>query len=169
MYSDRGFQSGFDHRESSPGWHRRIKKNGPQSIGKSRGGWTTKIHMVAANARTAITFALSPGNAHDAPEGRELLRDLGSFPGMPVIMDRAYEGNETRQLVLALEMVPVVPPKSNRVDPWRYDRALYKKRNEIERLFRRLKGYRRIFSRFEKLDCLFLAFLCFALIVEALR
>jgi hypothetical protein len=53
--------------------------------------------MVAADARTAITFALSPGNAHDAPEGRELLRDLGSFPGMPVIMDRAYEGNETRQ------------------------------------------------------------------------
>jgi len=96
--------------------------------------------MVAADARTAITFALSPGNAHDAPEGRELLRDLGSFPGMPVIMDRAYEGNETRQLVLALQMVPVVPPKSNRVHPWRYDRALYKKRNEIERLFRRLKG-----------------------------
>ena len=56
--------------------------------------------MVAADARTAIIFALSPGNAHDAPEGRELLRDLGSFPGMPVIMDRAYEGNETRQLVL---------------------------------------------------------------------
>ena len=61
--------------------------------------------MVAADARTAITFALSPGSAHDAPEGRELLRDLGSFPGMPVIMDRAYEGNETRQLVLALEPV----------------------------------------------------------------
>ena len=125
--------------------------------------------MVAANDRTAITFALSPGNAHDAPEGRELLRELGSFPGMPVLMDRAYEGNETRQLVLALEMVPVVPPKCNRVDPWRYDRALYKKRNEIERLFRRLEGYCRIFSRFEKLDCLFLGFLCFALIIEALR
>ena len=98
-----------------------------------------------------------------------MLRDLGSFPGMPVIMDRAYEGNETRQLVLALEMVPVVPPKSNRVDPWHYDRALYKKRNEIERLFRRLKGFRRIFSCFEKLDCVFLAFVSFALIVEALR
>jgi len=98
-----------------------------------------------------------------------LLRDLGSFPGMPVIMDRAYEGNETRQLVLALEMVPVVPPKSNRVNPCRYDRALYRKRNEIERLFRRLKGFRRIFSRFEKLDCVFLAFVSFALIVEALR
>jgi transposase len=53
--------------------------------------------------------------------------------------------------------------------PWEYDRALYKKRNEIERLFRRLKGFRRIFSRFEKLDVIFLAFLCFAFIVEALR
>ena len=126
--------------------------------------------MVAANARTAITFALSPGHAHDAPEGRELLRELGAMPeGLPLLMDRAYEGNETRQLVLTLGMVPVVPPKSNRVDPWRYDRALYRKRNEIERLFRRMKGYRRIFSRFEKLDVVFLGFLSFAFIVEALR
>jgi transposase len=113
---------------------------------------------------------LSPGNAHDAPEGRELLRELGPMPeGLPMLMDRAYEGNETRQLVLDLRMVPVVPPKSNRIDPWRYDRTLYKKRNEIERLFRRMKGYRRIFSRFEKLDVVFLGFLCFAFIVEALR
>jgi len=89
--------------------------------------------------------------------------------GLPLIMDKAYEGNETRQLVLDLGMVPVVPPKSNRVDVWEYDRELYKKRNEIERLFRRLKGFRRIFSRFEKLDVVFLAFLYFALIVEALR
>ncbi len=148
----------------------RVKKNGPQAIGKSRGGWNTKIHMVAADARTAITFALSPGNAHDAPEGRALLAELGPMPeGLCLLMDRAYEGDETRQLVLDLGMVPVVPPKSNRLEPWEYDRALYKKRNEIERLFRRLKGFRRIFSRFEKLDVVFLAFLYFALIVEALR
>ena len=49
------------------------------------------------------------------------------------------------------------------------DHALYKKRNEIERLFRRLKGFRRIFSRFEKLDVVFMGFLSFALIVESLR
>src|SRR5713101_4656159 len=115
-----------------------------------------KVHMVAADARTAIAFALSPGNAHDAPEGRELLWELPRMPeGLPMLMDRAYEGDETRQLVLDLGMVPVVPPKSNRIEPWDYDRALYKKRNEIERLFRRLKGFRRIFSRFEKLDVLF--------------
>ena len=147
-----------------------LKKNGPQAIGKSRGGWNTKIHMVAADDRTAITFALSPGNDHDAPHGRDLLQELGPMPeGLPLLMDRAYEGNETRQLVLDLGMIPVVPPKSNRLHPWDYDHAVYKKRNEIERLFRRLKGFRRIFSRFEKLDVLFLGFLSFALIIEALR
>jgi transposase len=147
-----------------------LKKNGPQSIGKSRGGGNTKVHLVAADARTALTFALSPGPAHDAPEGRELLRDLGPMPeGLPMLMDRAYEGEETRQLVLSLGRIPVVPPRSNRIEPWEYDRVLYRKRNEIERLFRRLKGFRRLFSRFEKLDVLFLGFLNFALIVEALR
>jgi transposase len=84
-----------------------------------------------------------------------------------LLMDRAYEGDETRQLVLDLCMVPVVPPKSNRIEPWEYDRALYKKRNEIERLFRRLKGFRRIFSRFEKLDVVFVAFLYFSLAVSS--
>jgi len=124
--------------------------------------------MVAANARTAITFALSPGNAHDAPEGRALLAELGPMPEkLCLLMDRAYEGDETRQLVLDLCMVPVVPPKSNRIEPWEYDRALYKKRNEIERLFRRLKGFRRIFSRFEKLDVVFVAFLYFSLAVSS--
>jgi hypothetical protein len=57
--------------------------------------------MVAANDRTAITFALSPGNDHDAPHGRALLEQLVPMPeGLPMLRDRAYEGDETRQLVL---------------------------------------------------------------------
>jgi transposase len=126
--------------------------------------------MVAADSRTALVFALSPGHDHDAPHGRALLGELGAMPeGLPMLMDRAYEGNETRQLVLDLGLIPVVPPKSSRLHPWDYDHALYKKRNEIERLFRRLKGFRRIFSRFEKLDVVFIAFISFTLIIEALR
>jgi transposase len=126
--------------------------------------------MVAADARTALAFALSPGQAHDAPEGRKLLRSMGAAPHpIPLLMDRAYEGDETRQLALALGFVPVVPPKRNRLIPWDYDRALYKRRNQIERLFRRLKGFRRIFSRFEKLDVMFVAFITFALIIDGLR
>ena len=83
-------------------------------------------------------------------------------------MDRAYEGDETRQLVLDLGLEPVVPPKSNRLNAWEYDRELYKKRNEVERLFRRLKAFRRVFSRFEKLDAMFTAFLHFAFIADGL-
>jgi transposase len=113
---------------------------------------------------------LSPGKAHGAPQGRLLLEELRPMPeGLPLLMNRGCEGDETRQLVFDLGMIPVVPPKSNRIDSWEYDRELYKKRNEAERLFRRLKGYRRIFSRFEKLEILFLAFLNFVLIVKALR
>jgi len=83
-------------------------------------------------------------------------------------MDRAYEDDETRRLAADLGFTPVVPPKSNRVSPWEYDRELYKRRNEVERLFRRLKGFRRVFSRFDKLDVMSLGFIAFALIVDAL-
>ena len=64
-----------------------------------------------------------------------------------LVMDRAYQGDETHQLALDLGFTPVVPPLKTRTDPWEYDREMYKRRNEVERLFRRLKGYRRIFSR----------------------
>ena len=83
-------------------------------------------------------------------------------------MDRAYEGDETRQLAFGLGMEPVVPLKRNRLSPWEYDKEMYKKRNEVECLFRRLKGFRRIFSRFDKLDVMFMFFIHFALIVDAL-
>lgn len=126
--------------------------------------------MVAADARTAVTFSLSPGQAHDAPAGRDLLQKLGrQETNIQLLMDRAYEGNETRQLALDLGYTPVVPPLKTRVEPWEYNREIYKRRNEIERLFRRLKGFRRIFSRFEKLDVLFMGFIHFALITEAVR
>jgi len=149
---------------------RGFKKTGPQAIGRSRGGCTTKIHLVAAHTRCALNFSLSPGQAGDAPQGRELLRAGGPAPvGCHLIMDRAYEGDETRDLALKLGYILVVPPKTNRLCPWEYDRVMYRRRNEIERLFRRLKGFRRVFSRFDKLDVMFAAFVLFALIVDALR
>ena len=70
---------------------------------------------------------------------------------------------------MALGFAPVVPPLRTRTAPWKYDRQLYKRRNEVERLCRRLKGFRRIFTRYDKLDAIFLGFIIFALIVEALR
>ena len=86
-----------------------------------------------------------------------------------MVMDRAYEGDQIRQLVLDLGMTLVVPPKANRVIKWDYHRTLYKRRNEVERLFRRLKGDRCIFSRFEKLAVMYPAFLNFTLIVDMIK
>ena len=113
---------------------------------------------------------MSPGQAHDAAEGEKLLKTLDEelFEDVCVIMDKAYEGDPMRQLVFDLGMTPVVPPKKNRIAIWEYDREMYKKRNEVERLFRRLKGFRRIFSRFDKLDVVFRFFINFALIVDKL-
>jgi transposase len=117
-----------------------------------------------------LILKLSPGQAGDAPAGRELLAAGGPVPaGCLLIMDRAYEGDETLQLAKELGYTPVVPPNPNRLKPWEYDRMVYRRRNEVERLFRRLKGYRRIFSRFDKLDVLFIGFIVMALIIEALR
>ncbi len=165
-----GGVAGQHHRQGPSRRHGGSKKNGPQAIGKSRGGWTTKIHLVAADARMALTFALSPGQAHDGPEGRKLLTSLGPQDAeLALVMDRAYQGDETRQLALDLGFTPVVPPIKTRTDPWEYDREMYKRRNEVERLFRRLKGYRRIFSRFEKLDVMFIGFIHFVLMFDALR
>jgi len=84
-------------------------------------------------------------------------------------MDRAYSGIGVRQLAFDFGYIPVVPPKSNMKEKWEYDEEIYKKRNEIERLFRRLKGFRRLFSRFDKLDVHFIGFIHFAVIIDFLR
>ncbi len=114
-------------------------------------------------------FSLSAGNCGDAPEGRALLRQLGPVDHpVHLLMDRAYEGDETRALAIELGYIPVVPPKSNRKNLWDYDKELYKLRNQVERLFRRLKRFRRIFTRYDKLDIIFLSFVYLALVVDAL-
>ena len=86
-----------------------------------------------------------------------------------LLMDRAYEGDRMRETAVPrLNYTPVVPPKKNRIDPWEYDKELYKRRNEIERFFRRLKRFRRVFTRYDKLDIVFAGFILFAMIVDAL-
>ena len=86
-----------------------------------------------------------------------------------LLMDSAYEGNATRELAEQLGFVPVVPPHPQRKQPWVLDKRLYRRRNEVERLFRRLKAWRRVFTRYDKLDVMFAAFITVALMAEALR
>ena len=117
-----------------------------------------------------MIFHLSPGNAHDGPEGRKLIERLRELlaPGCKLLMDKAYCGAATRRLAEECGLEPVVPPKSNAKKPWQYDTELYKRRNEVERLFCRVKRFRRIATRYDNLDVIFLGFLLFAFVVDFL-
>jgi transposase len=90
------------------------------------------------------------GNVADARAGRLLLETVGPLERtVPLLMDRAYEDDLTRLTAWQLRFKAVVPPKRNRVKGWDYDEELYQRRNEVERLFRRLKGFRCVFTRYE--------------------
>lgn len=116
--------------------------------------------MVATNDRMAVKFTSSPGNDHDVPDVRNLFRGIGNrLAKMLLLMDRAYEGLENRQQSKSMGMDLVVPPLKSRRDAWEYNKELYRKINEVERLFQRLKGYIRVFSRFNKLDIIFVRFI----------
>ena len=126
--------------------------------------------MMAANENTPVDFILSADRQHDAPLGRLLMETVGRQKiWIPLLMDRAYEDDQTRLTAQLLGFDPIVPPKKNRLNPWEYDKVLYKQRNEIERLFRLIQCFRRIFSRFDKLDKMYIGFIRFAFIYLAIK
>ena len=82
-------------------------------------------------------------------------------------MDRAYEDDKARTLASETGVIPVVPPKKNRKGPWKYDKELCKHRNEVERFFLRLKRFRKVCTRYDKLDVVFLSVIMLAMIFDA--
>ena len=89
--------------------------------------------------------------------------------GVSLAMDKAYEGDACRAKAVEYGMCPVVPPKSNRLEPWEYDKEVYKGRNVVERNFRNIKQFRRVFTRHDKLDETYNAFIAVANIVIFMR
>ena len=106
----------------------------------------------------------------DAPVGEAILDAIDPRDGIePAAMDKAYDSNAIRAKLDAKGITPVIPPKSNRLDIIVYDKESYKQRNKVERLFNKLKQFRRVATRYEKLKANFLAFVLLALIVIMLR
>jgi len=121
--------------------------------------------VVSADDKVIVEMHLSSGSRHDASEGRISIVAIGeAFEGITLLMDRAYEGDETRALAASNGHEPIVPPKSNSKDPWEYDKEKYKRRNMVERLFLRLKEFRKVCTRYDKTDMMFLAIIQFAFI-----
>jgi len=102
-----------------------------------------------------IRLGLTPGQAHDAPAALALLDRLQ--PRTIVLADKAYDAGGIRDLIEGQGAVPNIPAKSNR--KWKpcFSRTLYRERNQIERFFSKLKHFRRIATRYDKLAENFLA------------
>jgi transposase len=110
-----------------------------------------------------LLLSISHGNAADATEGRRLLEVFGKVSqGTVLLTDRGYEDDQTRRMAASQGFTQVVPPKANRKQPWPYDKKLYAKRNIVERFFSRIKRYRRVATRYDKLACMFASFLILA-------
>jgi len=126
-----------------------LKKTGKHSLGKSRGGLATKIHVLATNERTAFAISLSGGESHNSPAGEELLITVGEQLTLTdLAMDKAYSGTNMRIIAETLNFNPIIPPKSNSTGSWQYDTEKYKLRNKIERLFERIKRrFCKVFTR----------------------
>lgn len=137
----------FDHRESTPAFGRRIKKSGPQAIGRSRGGLSTKLHLAIDAIGRPLRLILTEGQAADISCATELIEGLRA---QAVIADKGYDANAFVQSIRAAGAKAVIPPRSNRISKRRYSRALYRTRNLVERFFNRIKHFRRVSTRYDK-------------------
>jgi transposase len=142
------------HRARSPERGERKRGASDQALGRSRGGLTTKIHLLADSLGRPLAFALTPGQAADIRSAEVL---LSGHCARYVLADRAYDARSFREAIAQAGAEPVIPPNPTRKRPASYDRLRYRDRNRIERLVGRLKRFRRIATRYDRRAAYFLA------------
>ena len=129
-----------------------------QALGRSRGGFSTKIHVNVDALGNPLRFTLTAGQSHDITQAEALIT---GYESEYVVADKSYDADHFRQAICDSGAEPVIPPRSNRKVQYDYDKHLYKERHLVECLIGKMKHYRRVFSRFEKLSNRYLGFLCF--------
>lgn len=121
-----------------------------QAIGKSKGGNTTKIHMAVDACGFPIDFELTGGEVHDCKVAPEFIEKLPVSDY--VIADKGYDSEELRELIRKKTSIPLIPRKSNStIGNDDMDWGLYKYRHLVENVFARLKHFRAIATRYDKL------------------
>jgi transposase len=144
-----------------------IAGNKEQLMGRSRGGLTSKIHVVVDITGLPVRLALSTGEAHDNRLCSALLSGLK--PGTMLLADRGYDADWIRTFVRERGAWANIPPKRNRKGPICFSPHLYGARNLVERFFNKIKQCRRIATRYDKLAANYLAFIKLAAIRIWLR
>ena len=144
------------------------KKSGNKAVGVSRGGRNTKIHALVDGLGNPLAFLLSSGNDHDSKHAVPLLSQI-DIKGSNILGDKAYGAKTIREYIDSQDAVYTIPPQSNVSNPWPIDWYTYKERHLIECFFQKLKWFRRVFTRYDKLDVSFLAFVHIAAIAILLR
>lgn len=136
-------------------------------MGRSRGGLTTKIHALVDAKGRPLRLLITPGQAHDAQGAAILLNDLKRKS--VVIADKGYDADWIRAHIRGQGAIPNIPNKANRTRRYRWHKQLYRERNLIERFFNKLKQFRRIATRYDKLGAAFFAFIQLAAVRIWLR
>ncbi|MGY3371804.1 transposase [Bradyrhizobium sp. GM2.4] len=134
---------------------RRKRGEHNQAIGRWRGGRTTKIHALSDPLGRPVVLHLTPGQNADISAAPDVL--ALAPPTSALLGDKAYDGDGFRSAIVRRGAKPVIPNKSNRVVIHPFNKRAYKGRNVIERCFCRLKDFRRIATRYDKLARNFLA------------
>ena len=137
-----------------------------QGLGRSCGGFSTKIHAVCDALGNPLRFKVTGGQVHDGTQAIELIEGM-SYGA--VLADKAYDAQKITQAIEKSGAKVVIPSRSNALTPRSIDAELYKERHKIECFFGFLKYYRRLSMRFDKLKCRFLSFLHFAAAIILLK
>ena len=127
-----------------------------QALGRSCGGFSTKIRMTVTEDGMPQNFTLSPGQAADITYARAT---IGKARPTALLGDRGYDSDSLRRYLKSLKITSVIPGRRCRKKPITYDKALYKKRNVIERFFNSLKRFRRVATRVDKTKLMFSSFI----------
>ena len=123
------------------------KQQSSEGLGRSKGGFTSKIHATVDALGNPLKFVITPGQRSDITQADILLKDVvNSY----VLADKGYDSLELRLKIIEQSCIPVIPSRSNSRDPYQYDKYVYKERHAIECLFSKMKHFRRVFSRFDK-------------------
>jgi transposase len=130
-----------------------------EDLGRSRGGFSTKIHIAVNEVGAPVNITLSPGQEADINHAKPLLE--GCNP-KKVLADRGYDSNEFVATIEAKGAEAVIPPRSNRKEQRKYDKQEYKKRNLVERFINKIKNCRRVATRYDKTATSFLGFVLLA-------